>query len=49
MLLKQHEGCDTDIEVWVREAEARYDEIATGKVVCRLLDAAIDDARKGLI
>ena len=41
--LKQQEGYDADIEaLWVREAEARYDEIATGKVVCRPLDEAID-------
>ncbi|OGR24388.1 MAG: hypothetical protein A2X83_00840 [Desulfuromonadales bacterium GWD2_54_10] len=47
--LKQHEGCDTDIEaLWVREAETRYDEIASGKVVCRPLDEAIEDARRAL-
>jgi prevent-host-death family protein len=47
--LKQQEGCDADIEtLWVREAEARYDEIATGKVICRPLDEAIDDARNAL-
>ena len=47
--LKQHEGYDTDIEaLWVREAEARYDEIATGKVICRPLDEAVEDARRAL-
>jgi|ERR1039457_3308817 prevent-host-death family protein len=47
--LKQQEECDPDIEaLWVREAEARYDEIATGKVVCRPLEEAIDDVRRAL-
>lgn len=47
--LKQQEGYDSDIEtLWVREAEARYDEIATGKVVCRPFDEAISDARRAL-
>lgn len=47
--LKQHEGFDAEIEaLWVREAEIRYDEIATGKVVCRPLDEAVDDVRRTL-
>lgn len=47
--LKQQEGYDTDIEaLWVREAEARYNEIASGKVVCRPLDEAVEDARNAL-
>lgn len=47
--LKQHEGYDADIEeLWVREAEARYDEIVTGTVACRPLDEAIDAARRVL-
>ena len=47
--LKQQEGCDTDIEaLWVREAEARYNEIASGKVVCRSLDEAVEDVRNTL-
>ena len=47
--LKQHEESDEEIEaLWVREAEARYDEISTGKVVCRSLDEAVEDARRAL-
>ncbi len=47
--LKQQDGYDEDIEaLWVGEAETRYDEIASGKVVCRPLDEAIDDARRAL-
>lgn len=47
--LKQTEEYDADIEaLWVREAEIRYDEIATGKVTCRPLDEAIEDARRVL-
>jgi hypothetical protein len=47
--LNQQEGYCADIEaLWVREAEARYDEIVTGKVACRPLDEAIDDARRAL-
>ncbi|RII26924.1 MAG: type II toxin-antitoxin system Phd/YefM family antitoxin [Geobacter sp.] len=47
--LKEHEGCNMDNEaLWVREAEARYDEIASGKVPCRPLDEAIKDARNAL-
>ena len=47
--LKQHEGCDADIEaLWVREAETRYDEVVAGKVECRPLDEAIEDARRAL-
>jgi putative PIN family toxin of toxin-antitoxin system len=34
--------------LWVREAETRYDEIATSKVVCRPLDEAVEDARRAL-
>lgn len=46
---KHHGEYDTEIEtLWVREAEARYDEIATGKVACRPLEAAVEDARKAL-
>lgn len=41
--------CLTDIEeLWVREVEARYDEIACGKVVWRPLYEAIEDARRAL-
>lgn len=47
--LNQNEPGDGDIEaLWVREAEARYDEIATGKVACRPLAEAVADARKAL-
>lgn len=47
--LKQQEGYDADIEsLWVQEAEARYSEIATGMVVCRPLDEAVEDARNTL-
>ena len=46
---KRHEEFDTDNDaLWVREAEARYDEIAAGKVACRPLDEAVEDARKSL-
>ncbi len=46
---KQREEYDSDIEaLWVREAETRYDEIASGKVVCRPLDEALKDARRAL-
>jgi putative PIN family toxin of toxin-antitoxin system len=41
------EECTTET-LWVREAETRYDEIATGKVVCRPLDEAVEDARRAL-
>lgn len=41
------EGNDLEAR-WVREAETRYDEIATGKVVCRPLDEAVDNARRAL-
>jgi len=38
-----------DVEaLWVREAEARYLEIETGKVKCRPVDEALRDARKKL-
>jgi hypothetical protein len=38
-----------DVEaLWVREAEARYAEIATGKVECQPVDEALSDARKKL-
>lgn len=47
--LKQQECYDADIEaLWVRKAEERYDEIATGKVVCRPLDEAISESRRAL-
>lgn len=43
--LEQQEGYDADIEALrVREAETRYDEIASRKVVCRPLDEAISSA-----
>lgn len=34
--------------LWVREAETRYDQIATGKVNCHPLDEAIEDTRRAL-
>lgn len=38
-----------DVEaLWVREAEARYAEIESGKVECRPVDEALRDARKKL-
>jgi len=48
--LKQNQGNDVEIEaLWVREAEARYDEIEAGKVVCRPLDEAVEDARRAIL
>lgn len=35
--------------LWVREAEARYDQIKTGAVTCRQLDEVIDEACKELL
>ena len=47
---KQQEACDPGIEaLWVREAEARYDQIKTGEVTCRSLEEALADAHKELL
>jgi len=47
--IQLHQEYDADIEtLWVREAETRYDEIASGKVLCRPLDEAIEDVRRAL-
>ena len=47
---KQQETYDPGIEaLWVREAEARYEQIKTGKVTCRSLDEALADAHKELV
>ena len=44
--LKKFEEMEAEREtLWVQEAEARYEEIKAGKVTCRPLSAAIDDAR----
>lgn len=47
---KQQEAYDSGIEaLWVREAELRYDQIASGSVTCSTLDEAIADAHKELL
>lgn len=47
---KQQEVSDLRIEaLWVSEAEARYDQIKTGKVTCRSLEDALADAHKELL
>lgn len=47
--VRHPEEHDTDNEaLWVREAEARYNEIAAGTVTCSSLDQAVRDARTAL-
>jgi hypothetical protein len=47
---KQQETYNPGIEaLWVREAEARYDQIKIGEVTCRSLDEALADAHKELV